>query len=285
MIVEAHAKVNLHLKVFPKDKGGYHPIESLFHTVALCDTLEIKNGKSGIKITSSHDIGQNNTLVKAYDAFCKIRKISPPIDVHLEKKIPLGGGLGGGSSDGAALAVALGKMTSSPLNSDEKKIIGGAIGCDSHYFLAECGAALVEGYGEIITPIKARNLFIVILTPKVFSGTKRAYELLDEFFATDERKEKNNKKNAYPLAKDFDLIYNGLISAWRESFFNSFKEPITKEEVIVARALDALKSTNPSYYNMTGSGAAVFAVYDSKDQATLSCSKLVNDGWEAVTAF
>lgn len=276
MIVKAFAKINLYLNVYPRDESLYHPITSIMQTLNLYDVLTVKeNDSKGCNlICDKMTLPPDNTITKVYNKFKEFAEV-PGVTVILEKNIPSGAGLAGGSSDGVTFAKALQKITGVKISDEQLNCVAKVIGCDSYYFLRDLtGAAIVSGYGEKILPIKKRELNILLVFPKVHSSTKVAYKLLDDFMAND----KNNCKNInYPLAQDLVMLYNSDISTW--NFTNSFTQPIASEYTEVQKALNAVKATHPLYYNMTGSGSCVYGVYDFCTSMQKSSLILKNNGW------
>ena len=181
----APAKVNIGLKVLPRTLNqAYHQIESIFQTVNLKDRLFIKviDGYNNCSVTCKDiDLPEENTITLAYKAFKDVSGLEKiaSIQVNLEKHIPSGGGLGGGSSDAAALVKALEEIHSVKLNSEQYDKIAEKVGSDVFFFF-HCdkngkGCAIVSGRGEIVNDIKLRtDLHFVLVFPKVHSSTKEA---------------------------------------------------------------------------------------------------------------
>ena len=135
LTVVACAKLNLGLKVFPRRADGFHDIVSIFRNINLYDRLRISvSDKEGCRVHSAFDLPQENTLTKAYKAFCVLTGIKKGIDVQLEKHIPAGGGLGGGSSDASSLIISLDKLFNTQLTPSELLRISGSVGSDCFFF-------------------------------------------------------------------------------------------------------------------------------------------------------
>jgi 4-diphosphocytidyl-2-C-methyl-D-erythritol kinase len=288
--VLAPAKINIGLVVSP-GTGGYHNIESVFQTVDLCDELavETQDAAGVIVRCAGADIPAQNTLTVAFEAFCEeaaVLRQSPVRDagvfgarVALMKRIPQGAGLGGGSSDAAAFVRALEMVYGVRLDRAAKTRIAAKTGSDVFFFMeafsaADAGcsfdregnlpvkidafAAVVTGRGENVKRIGARNdLFFVLVYPGVCVSTREAFALLDaERGAGGERP---------PALGELEAMYREGAKSWR--FVNSFTKPVSRVFPDIARALDDVKETGAAFTGMSGSGSAVFGVFESRGAA------------------
>jgi 4-diphosphocytidyl-2-C-methyl-D-erythritol kinase len=185
----------------------------------------------------------------------------PSVNVELTKRIPSGGGLGGGSSNAAALVRALQIITDITLSSEQLDKIAARVGSDVYFFL-HCdeqgkGCALVSGRGEYVVPIQKRNdLFYILVFPNVHSSTKEAYALVDEQMA-------KGIEVYNPLYNEFESIYHGSVSEW--NFGNSFTPALVKRYSEIDRALNCIRTSGAVYCEMSGSGSTVFGVFTSQD--------------------
>jgi 4-diphosphocytidyl-2-C-methyl-D-erythritol kinase len=279
--VLAPAKVNIGLNVFPRAGDGYHNIESVFQTVQLCDVLVAERKKSvgGCSISCvGMELPNENTLTAAYSAFCAETGIREGVHVELEKRIPHGAGLGGGSSDAASFVRALETLVGVCLDSAALARIADSVGIDVFFFLlvSPCaagknGCAVVTGRGQHVCGIAARDdLFFVIVCPDVYVSTKEAYSRLDDCFKM------GYAVSAPPLSALEDMYYAG-VESWR--FVNSFTEPVSRKFPRIAQALVDVASTGALFADMSGSGSAVFGVYPSRKKAQNAFSRL-NKSWE-----
>ena len=274
---KAYAKINFGLKVYPKREDGFHNIESIFQTIDLYDELIVTpiSAKGCIVQCDSMQLPENNTLTNAYNAFCDIAGMEiPGVNVLLKKGIPAGGGLGGGSSDAAALIRVLQKITGITLSYSQLDYIASKTGSDVFFFM-HCdddgkGCALVSGRGEVIKKINPRkDIFLVMIFPKVSSSTKEAYFLVDKVLDS----------GAEVQAPRFDLyedIYNSSIEKW--TFVNTFTPVIADAYKLVADAIRDIKKTGCCYAEMSGSGSTVFGAFTLRQQA-ISASNQLGDAW------
>jgi len=176
---QAYAKVNVHLHVGPLREDGYHDIASIFQLVSLADTITVSVTDSRFFSCQIEGVigvpKESNTMYRAARLFCEA--IGVPLDVHIscEKRIPSQAGLGGGSSDAATVLHLLNELEGFPLDSSGLHAIALMIGSDVPFFIARVGSAFVEGRGEKITAIAARDdLKALIIMPTDFSHSTAA---------------------------------------------------------------------------------------------------------------
>ena len=278
----AYAKVNFGLRVLPGRSDGFHGIESIFQTVDLYDELTVtETAEKGCFVhCSSMKLPENNTLTKAYNAFCEVAgKELPGIRVELTKGIPSGGGLGGGSSDAAALTKMLEKLFDVRLSEEQLDYVASVTGSDVFFFMhcneAGRACALVSGRGEKVKEIQPRDdLFLVLVFPKVSSSTKEAYALVDEAF------DRGNVLVS-PEFDELELVYRRPPEKW--TFINTFTPVISAKYKDIGRAIEALKALDCDYAEMSGSGSTVFGVFASRQLAESAVEKLA-DSWNCKLA-
>ena len=273
--VLAPAKINIGLRVLPARADGYHGIESIFQTVSFYDKLALQrtgdSGKNCFVQCNGMLLPEKNTLTSAYEVFCEVTGVTESVEVYLEKNIPSGAGLGGGSSDAASLINALDAVYGTKLTLDQKRYIAGKVGSDV-FFFAECDdvtkpfVALVEGRGEIVSPIVPRqDLFIVLISPEVHSSTREAYRLVDQWYSPDW------EWNSCSV-NQLESIYNNPVETW--SFVNSFTAPLVRQYPLIGECLQDLKDVGASFAQMSGSGSAVYGIFTSKNSANCAFLKL-----------
>lgn len=267
----ASAKINLNLLVLPRREDGFHEIESIFQVISVRDELTVipADGYDSCTIECQDMIlPENNTLALAYKAFGKVTGIrSRAVSVSLVKKIPSGGGLGGGSSDAAALVRALEKLNGIKLSEEQLDVIASDVGSDVFFFM-HCdggagGCAVVTGRGENVLKICRRSdLFFVLVFPGVHSSTREAYSLVDE---------RNSavrgicRIDEFPRAKDLERIYNLPVGKW--SFMNSFTDVLSEKYPEIKHSIEELKAQKALFCDVSGSGSTVFGVFASRCDA------------------
>ena len=269
----AYAKVNFGLRVLPGRADGFHGIESIFQTVDLYDelTLTTTDEKGCVVHCSDMELPENNTLTKAYNAFCKVVRCEVPgVRVELKKGIPSGGGLGGGSSDAAALTRMLERLCNVRLSDSELDNIAAETGSDVFFFM-HCdergrGCALVSGRGEVVKKIHGRDdLFLLLIFPEVSSSTKEAYALVDEALAC-------GNVLISPEFDELELVYRRPPENW--TFINTFTPVISAKYKDIGRAIEALRALGCEYAEMSGSGSTVFGIFSSRQEAESAVKEL-----------
>ena len=181
MQLYAPAKINLSLEIKGRREDGFHEIETLMAPISLVDCLTIEGGKSpgGVKFScddSSLSNGDDNLVVRAARLFRKATKIEAGVEIALEKKIPHGAGLGGGSSDAATTLLGLNKLFETRLDRKDLIELAAKIGSDVPFFILG-SAAMCRGRGEIVEPTKLpMNFNLLLVKPEFGVPTPWAYQ-------------------------------------------------------------------------------------------------------------
>ncbi len=270
MIFLSPAKVNLTLQIIGTDKkDGYHFIKSIFDPIALYDILEINTMKdSGIilkdKLKKLRLAPHDNTIYKAAKKFMDYTGKKSGLKIEFYKHIPEGSGLGGGSSNAAAVLIALNRLFGAGLSSSELAGMGAQIGSDVPFFIYR-KPAVVSGKGEKIEIIKdARKLWYVLVYNNVKVSTKDTYRLYDKFYAGE-----------YKLTARFD--YNKILLDYMKGsrmrggiLYNDFEKVVfLKYKYLFSIMLFFLQHECVDA-GLSGSGSTIFAVYEDK-KAALKC--------------
>jgi len=254
----APAKVNLHLDVLDRRPDGFHDLVSLFQAVDLADTLRLeRTGTDGpVSIVGMADVEPSaNSIVRAIELFRVRAGVREAIRASVEKRIPMGAGFGGGSSDAAAALRCCQALFGSPLGEAEIDDCARLLGSDVPFFLAG-PAALVEGRGERCRRIAARTDFsILAATPRVRVSTTDAFAWLDAG-----RARAGSPARPADPAREIERAYDALApDAWR--FSNSFDGPVMERLPAIAALRDVLRQAGASDPRLTGSGSTVIAVF------------------------
>lgn len=232
MIERAYAKVNLFLNVKNKREDGYHELEMVNITVGLYDELsfEITNGDVETSTSDKTLNGSKNLASKVAVYLKKKYNIENGVKIYIEKNIPVGGGLAGGSADAAATLIALNKLWNLNLSFDDLLEIGSKFGADIPYCLYK-GPAVVTGYGNIIEPINVdiSGYEIALFSPKVNVSTGLVFSALEE-----------KDMNTYPLeeylphlkSNNYCEFIKGLKNSMQEKVFNLYPEVKKKYELL-----------------------------------------------------
>ena len=264
MLIEACAKLNLTLEVFGKRPDGYHALRSVVMPVSLSDTLEIVRTDDG-SVTS--DTGyEDDLIVRA------ARLLGVGAAVHVTKRIPAGGGLGGGSADAAATLVALNGMYSLGKSREELAELGARLGSDVPS-LVHGRPVVMEGRGEIVTPIpfEIPTLHLVLANPGVHSSTAEVYR------ACEPRAEGGDDATGRML----EALKSGELGRIAASFANDLEAPAVRLHPEIGAALAALRGAGVIGAAMSGSGASVFGLVDSETAAARISSELSGKGLPA----
>lgn len=240
------AKLNLFLYITGRQANGYHELQTLFQFIDLCDELEITANNSG-NITLSPDIEgvktEDNLIWKAATALQTKTRCSFGAHINLNKILPMGGGIGGGSSNAATALVALNFLWQTKLTSDELAEIGLALGADVPVFVRGF-AAFAEGVGEKLSPAMPKEQWYLVIKPQVSIAT------VDIF--THPELTRNTPKRALSTLLDTPYV-------------NDCEKIVRMLYPEVDKQLSWLLQYAPS--RLTGTGSCVFSVFNSKESA------------------
>lgn len=261
MLCFPNAKINLGLNITEKRPDGFHNIETVFYPIGWSDALEIivtdntsakPNHKQKFNLHSSGlniqgDL-QDNLLYKAYYLIQAITPL-PPIDVYLHKNLPMGAGLGGGSSDAAFFINLLNEQLNLNLNEMVKLNVARQLGSDCAFFIKNKPVFATQK-GDMFTPITIdlSNYFIVVIYPNVHSNTKEAYSLV---------------KPQLPNRSIVEILALP-IEQWKGLLHNDFEKSIFSKYPIVEEIKNTLYQKGALYACMSGSGSAVFGIFKAE---------------------
>jgi 4-diphosphocytidyl-2-C-methyl-D-erythritol kinase len=253
MKILSRAKLNLFLDITGRDPSdGYHTIDSIFQEISLADEINIEQSDTdSVEFRGIEVSGEDTTIHKALRMFREEYGISEKYRIIVDKHIPLGAGLGGGSSNAAAVLTALAEMHGVPL--EETLPIGERIGSDVPFFFSG-GLCRVRGKGELIEPLAGRldGLYFTVVYPDIHISTAWAYSLIDEYGEGLTDDEITKKK-----AIDIDFL--------RKIMYNKFQGKIfDKEEKLSALKEKLGLELRADISMMSGSGSSLFFVYKSE---------------------
>ncbi|WP_027185094.1 4-(cytidine 5'-diphospho)-2-C-methyl-D-erythritol kinase [Desulfovibrio inopinatus] len=275
--LKAGCKINLWLVIKGVLENGYHELETVFYPLSdPHDTLVVtpREGQ-GIVFTCSDSAldGQDNLVVRAYTTYAEATGFAPGIDVYLEKVVPTGAGLGGGSSDAAAM---LRYLDQSARQSGEKGLaldalidIAAGLGADVPVFLLG-KPALATGIGEklVSVAIDMTGMTLVLACPDVHVSTAWAYKAYDEHVASREAEKIDDEDLTSRLRRHTHMPFqNGVM------LYNSFEEVVFSQYPEICRLKEILLTNGALGALMTGSGAAVFGLFHQAEAArNVKCS-------------
>lgn len=265
--VTSYAKVNLYLKVLSRRPDGYHNLQSLVDIISLSDTIHIED-IPGDEIILGDDRdalprGEDNTVFRAVRALKASVNARHGVRIFIEKRIPIGSGLGGPSSNAAAVLHELCRRWDLRITREELNAIGSRVGADVPLFLGG-GPCVMEGIGDIIKPVTLPHMWYVIVYPDVGISTKAVYEGL--------RIVLTKRPNDIKLMGNFSNP--GEIAGILE---NDLEEVAVRMCPKIASIKDVLKGTKALGSLMSGSGSSVFAVFEKEEDARLAALSAINE--------
>lgn len=271
---KSYAKINLFLHIIGKKSNGYHLLESLIAFTDIFDLLDIKLTKevqSSLEINGefANDLLLNNQnlILKAFDNLKNKYNITHNIKVHLNKNIPLGGGLGGGSSNAAITLLACNEIFNLQLSSQELIENAKILGADVAVCLRQPSCAFMEGIGEYVTPLaNNKKFYIILINPNIHINTKQIFSL----FSCQKLDKKIDKQELFKI-KNADALLNYIVKQ-----NNSLETIAIKVNNKIRDILELLQSTKPVLSRMTGSGSTCFAIYNNLEEQTAAFNKLIN---------
>ena len=279
LVIDAPAKINLDLRVLRRRSDGFHEIRTLLQTIGLCDALSASPAAPGVLELRVHPegilpSGEDNLVLRAAEALRKRAGAEVGARLALRKRIPIGAGLGGGSSDAAAALVLLDELWQLQLGSDELSDLAAGLGSDVPFFLTG-GFTMATGRGEIVRPLPDLHDYgVVVCVPRIEVSTAEVYGRLAVGSGLTAR-ESEDSVGAFVAA----LEKNGSAAPPWQDLKNDLEPVVVAGWPEVGRALTALGATAPLHAAVSGSGAAVFAVYHDLEGAQRGAEGL-NDGWD-----
>lgn len=263
-IFEAPAKLNLSLLVEPPKSDGYHPIRSLVQTIEWCDRLEVEEAEDDELTVVGADLDPEDNLVRKAVDVARLRRPIPPLSIHVRKRIPIGAGLGGGSSDAAATLLAAFSFGAS----DDSDVVEAAtsLGADVPLFLIG-GTILMSGHGEIIeTQPHLGGLAVAVAVPEFSLSTAEVYRRWDELEGPTG--ETSSPGSLPPSLRNGMPIRNDLTPAAMDL------------EPMMADFMADLRSAWGSPVLMTGSGSGCFGFFPDQGEADDAAEAV--RGWSRV---
>ena len=259
--ITTRAKVNLSLEVIRRRDDGYHEIETILQCIDLADTIELElTSDANIEIEcSAPDIptDERNLCHRAIVAMRPVAGASLGARMRIEKRIPSGAGMGGGSSNGAGIMLAVCRALRLDVPIEKLERVAASLGSDVPFFL-HGGTMLGRGRGEILTPLQPlKGGVFLIVKPEVSIPTAWVYS--QPSFGLTSHRPRLNLRAA-----------NSVLARFPRSvlpFRNALEAAVVPAYPVVARLLEELLSEQPCFASMTGSGSAVYAIFTREDRA------------------
>ncbi|MCD4701576.1 MAG: 4-(cytidine 5'-diphospho)-2-C-methyl-D-erythritol kinase, partial [Candidatus Aegiribacteria sp.] len=261
--LNARAKINLGLSILGRRPDGFHDIRSIFHEISLCDKIRISikpgNGIISLSCSTAEIPSDSSNLVwKAADAFLNSTGELLDIDIELEKNIPSCAGLGGGSSNAAAVLKGLCQLTC--IKHIDLMDIAATLGSDVPFFIRG-GAAVIEGRGELISEIPLIPFYAILIHPNLKVSTAWAYSAWDNDISTSLTNNTNIRH------------YSASSAVWHEgkpfphNLRNDFLPLLEKHFPVIAELAQFMTNSQCENWSLSGSGPTFYALFKNKNRA------------------
>jgi 4-diphosphocytidyl-2-C-methyl-D-erythritol kinase len=283
--LDSPCKINLLLNILGRRADGFHELETVMQPVALFDHLTVATAPSGITLTCSDPAlpGDRTNLVwRAAQSFLESTGIASGLHLHLEKRIPMAAGLGGGSGNAATTLLGLNRLFGHPLDAAALQTLASGLGSDVPFFL-HGQAALATGRGEqvqSIGPLPAlRDLWVLLIHPGFGIATAWAYQQLARFPAA---------LNGRPgrAAKLVESLTSGDLRSAAGEFYNSLEAPALDKYPVLALYQDFCRTHGAEAALMSGSGSTTFALVRNESAGQALRERFVGEfgdrGWTGV---
>jgi 4-diphosphocytidyl-2-C-methyl-D-erythritol kinase len=272
MITFPKAKINLGLRVTAKRDDGFHDIETVFYPVRFCDALEFVPSRHNADADTLVVTGlrtrlqSDKNLVMQASAKLREKYPFPFLKIHLHKAIPVGAGLGGGSSDAAGMLKAIKKCFGLQVSEQKLEEIALEIGSDCPYFI-ESVPSFAAGRGEILKPVKPvlQGYYVMLVNPRISISTRIAY---------------HNCRPRIPETNLEDLI-NHPIAEWKDSVVNDFEDYVFKVYPQIGTLKIALYNTGALFSSMSGSGSTLYGIFSEIPEIPEHIKQyVIYEGWQ-----
>ncbi|MDR0546399.1 MAG: 4-(cytidine 5'-diphospho)-2-C-methyl-D-erythritol kinase [Dysgonamonadaceae bacterium] len=251
MICFPNAKINLGLNIVSKRPDGYHNLETVFYPIPLCDALEIVPAANDETVFTPSGIvvdgdSQNNLVMKALSLLKKDFDL-PYLNIYLQKHIPFGAGLGGGSADAAFMLRLLNDFANLQLTTEQLEEYAARLGADCPFFIRN-RAVFAEGTGNIFSPIhlSLSGYHLVLVKPEIAVSTQEAY---------------SSVKPETP-AESIPDILQLPVDEWKNRLINDFESSVFERYPAIAQIKEKLYELGAVYASMSGSGSSVFGIFE-----------------------
>jgi 4-diphosphocytidyl-2-C-methyl-D-erythritol kinase len=251
MICFPNAKINLGLNIISRRKDGYHNLETVFYPIPLKEALEVVKSthpagtfiQTGIPVDGNPD---DNLVMKAYRLF-REKYTTPEMDIYLRKQIPFGAGLGGGSADAAFMLKLLAKELELNISDETFENMASTLGADCAFFIRN-KPVFASGIGTVFEPIELdlSEYQFVLVKPEIHVSTKEAYAMV---------------KPSIP-ATALKKIIRRPVSEWKDNMVNDFEASVFQIHPEIREIKEKLYRSGALYASMSGSGSAVFGIFD-----------------------
>jgi len=266
MIYFSPAKINLGLQILERREDGFHELRSVMYPTGLCDIIEINQlpaakgplrfSQSGIRFASDLD---ENLCVNAWELLSSERTL-PNVAIHLHKQIPVGAGLGGGSSNASTTLQGLNQIAGSTVSAERLTELAAQLGSDCPFFLHN-KAMMMEGRGDVLSPVRLSldTLYLVLLFPDIHISTAEAY---------------GGVTPAYPEVHLRELLETPN-DRWKDLIKNDFEKSAFIRHPLLKELKNSLYDAGASYASMSGSGSSMYGLFNSPPELPQNIKKYV----------
>jgi len=275
LVFKTPAKINLGLFILGKRPDGFHDLETIFQMVSLYDTVELESLENKIELVCDDPkvpTDESNLMIRAARLLQEAApdKAGLGCRMVLKKKIPMGAGLGGGSGNAAGVLIGLNRLWDLQLKSADLLKIAAQLGSDIPFFLCST-SALGEGRGERLTLLQPSKKFHVILVfPRVSMATAEVYQALNLDLT-------KNSKNINILREFFS---QSNIASLGAHLHNDLESIVFKRLPVVASIKQKLDSLNADGTLLSGSGSAVFGIFEDSQKAQEAYARCCEEDWD-----
>lgn len=263
-------KINLGLNIVERRPDGYHNLQTIFYPVPLFDELTISEceGEDELMLGGNPLEGEvrDNLVLRAVRLLRQEGFPVPPLHVDLQKVIPSGAGLGGGSSDAACMVKTVAQLYGLPLTEKQMETLVGKLGADCPFFVNP-RPLYAEGIGDVFTPISLSlsGWYLMLVKPEVHVSTREAYAGV------------HPHEPAFPLLETAALP----VEQWQGRMTNDFEESIFRSHPLLEEIKEELRRQGAAYASMSGSGSTLYGLFRSKP----NCEKLFEEHFCKVLAL
>jgi len=281
LVLPAPAKLNLFLHITGRREDGYHQLQTIFQLLDYADEISLVLRKDGLITRSQESDVQLKNIPFESDLCIRAAKLMqaemrnhssdiPGVEINLHKVLPIGGGIGGGSSDAATVLCGLNKLWDCNLTVDKLADLGAQLGADVPVFVRG-HSAWAEGIGEQLTPLKLEQKWFVVIHPKLFVSTADIFA--DQALTRD--------CDTLKIAR---FLEGNRFNFLSDEFSNVFELVVTKKYPEITTVIDWLSTYSPA--RLTGTGSCIFASFDNEVEATKVLSALAesNHNWSGFVA-
>jgi 4-diphosphocytidyl-2-C-methyl-D-erythritol kinase len=274
VVVPSYAKLNLDLRVLHKRSDGFHELRTIFQTISLCDRLKIqfkKSRQTNIELDSTVEL-EDNIILKAARAVLEYMDVSAHVRFSLQKNIPIGAGLGGGSSNAAAVLIALPALAGKRLNGKVLQRLASWLGSDVPFFLYG-GTALGLGRGTELYPLPDLDTqYGVVMPGRIHISTAEAYAGLGRPTLTLDDESVNDSltsDDGFPILGEFQAVAWALASRPLPDvgLQNDFEAAVLAKHPTLVKMTQQLRRRGANPVRMSGSGSAFFGLTETQGQA------------------